>query len=72
MVPLQRSGQVVHIHIRDDLIDEKYHIDIGACNMIGRMAGNSSVRISDRFDVKVADDFNEQWRPLQARPYVAS
>ena len=62
-------GRVVHIHIRDEVMDEKYRINHAACNLIGRMAGNSYVRIHDRFDVKVAEDLDQQWRPLQARPY---
>jgi flavin reductase (DIM6/NTAB) family NADH-FMN oxidoreductase RutF len=56
-------GRIVRIHIQDDLIDEKYHIDHDAYNAIGRMAGNSYVRIRDRFDVKIVDNLDGQWHP---------
>ncbi len=34
------TGEVVHIHVRDELIDDKLHIDVAALDVIGRMNGN--------------------------------
>jgi len=65
-VPHRRS---THIHIRDDVIDERYHIDHDAFNAIGRMAGHNYVRIHDRFEVKDGFDakiFEEIDRELRA------
>jgi flavin reductase (DIM6/NTAB) family NADH-FMN oxidoreductase RutF len=56
-------GKIVHMHIRDDLINERYHIDHDAFGPIGRMAGNSYVRIHDRFDVKIVEELDRRWHP---------
>ncbi|MBR0701962.1 flavin reductase family protein [Bradyrhizobium diazoefficiens] len=56
-------GRIVHIHVRDNLVDSRYRIDHEAYNAIGRMAGNSYVRTHDRFDIKIADDLDRQWHP---------
>ena len=45
-------GEVLHIHIRDDLADDRMHIDPDKLLAIGRMAGNDYVRTHDRFEVK--------------------
>jgi|HubBroStandDraft_1064217.scaffolds.fasta_scaffold01241_9 flavin reductase (DIM6/NTAB) family NADH-FMN oxidoreductase RutF len=56
-------GRIVHIHIRDELINEKYHVDYSAYNPVGRIAGNTYVRIRDRFEVKIVEDLDQQWHP---------
>jgi flavin reductase (DIM6/NTAB) family NADH-FMN oxidoreductase RutF len=56
-------GKIVLMHIRDDLINEKYHVDPDAYGPIGRMAGNSYVRVHDRFDVKIVEQLDRQWHP---------
>ncbi len=61
-------GKIIHIHIRDDLIDPRYHVNHDAYSPIGRMAGNSYVRIHDRFDVKITEDLDRQWHPEIAHP----
>lgn len=41
-LPYDRSlimGEIVHLHIRDDLIDEKMHIDVDGLDLVGRMHG---------------------------------
>lgn len=41
-LPYNRSlvtGEIVHLHIRDDLIDEKLHIDVEKMDLVGRMHG---------------------------------
>ena len=45
-------GEVLHVHIRDEIADDAMHIDPDKLRAIGRMAGNDYVRTSDRFEVK--------------------
>jgi len=47
-------GEVLHIHVRDELADARMHIDADKLRAIGRMAGNDYVRTRDRFEVKTA------------------
>lgn len=42
-LPFNRSlitGEIVHLHIRDDLIDEKLHVDVAGLDLVGRMHGS--------------------------------
>lgn len=54
-LPFNRSliaGEIVHLHIRDDLIDEKMHVSVEGLDLVGRMHGtgwNTTTR--DRFQV---------------------
>jgi flavin reductase (DIM6/NTAB) family NADH-FMN oxidoreductase RutF len=56
-------GTIVHIHLRDDLIDRRHHVDQDSLGAIGRMAGESYVRVHDRFDVEIAAELDRQWHP---------
>ena len=41
-LPYDRSlimGEIVHLHIRDDLVDEKLHVDVDGLDLVGRMHG---------------------------------
>lgn len=41
-LPFNRSlvtGEIVHLHIRDDLIDENLHVDVEKLDIVGRMHG---------------------------------
>ena len=43
-------GEVVHLHIRDDIVDEHLHIDLDRLGLVGRLHGNGwYCRIKDRF-----------------------
>lgn len=43
-------GEVVHIHIRNDIVDQNLHIDLDRLNVIGRLHGSDwYVRTTDRF-----------------------
>jgi flavin reductase (DIM6/NTAB) family NADH-FMN oxidoreductase RutF len=42
-------GEVVHIWVRDELINERFHIDQGKLDAIGRMGGLEYARTRDRF-----------------------
>lgn len=42
-------GEIVHIHVRDDIIDEQMHIDPDRLNLVGRMHGDGwYTRTTDR------------------------
>ena len=45
-------GEVVHIHVRDELVDDRMHVDPAKLAAIGRMAGNDYVRTHDRFEIR--------------------
>lgn len=44
-------GCVVHIFVRDDLIDERYRIDPARLDAVGRMGGLGYTRTRDRFEL---------------------
>ncbi|MEM7354236.1 MAG: flavin reductase family protein [Acidobacteriota bacterium] len=44
-------GRVVHIHLRDDLVDERRRIDPDRLQAIGRMGGTGYATTRDRFDL---------------------
>ena len=44
-------GEVVHLFVRDDVIDERFSIDADALKTIGRMGGSEYVRCSSRFEL---------------------
>lgn len=45
-------GEVKHIYVRDDLVDERFRIDADKLAAIGRMAGDDYVRTRDRFKIR--------------------
>jgi flavin reductase (DIM6/NTAB) family NADH-FMN oxidoreductase RutF len=47
-------GEVKHIYVRDELIDDRYRVDHEKLGAIGRMAGNDYVRTHDRFEIRTA------------------
>lgn len=44
-------GQVVHVFVRDDLIDERYRTDPARLRAIGRMGGLGYARTRERFEM---------------------
>ncbi len=48
-------GRVVHVFVRDDVIDERHRIDPEALRAVGRMGGRSYTRTRDRFDLPIGD-----------------
>jgi len=44
-------GEVVHIYVRDDLVDEKLHVLPDRLHAIGRLGGLSYCTTRDRFDL---------------------
>ena len=53
-------GQVVGVHIRSDLVDDRLHVDQIGMDIIGRLGGNSYARLRDQFDVKTLSV--EEWQ----------
>lgn len=45
-------GEVVHMHVADEVINEQFHIDIARLKPIGRLAGFNYTRITDTFEMK--------------------
>jgi flavin reductase (DIM6/NTAB) family NADH-FMN oxidoreductase RutF len=45
-------GTVVHMHIDDRMLIGEDKIDLAKLNPIGRLAGNSYVRVTDIFDME--------------------
>lgn len=44
-------GQVVHVHVRDALVNERLHIDPAALDAVGRMGGLGYCTTHDRFEM---------------------
>lgn len=46
-------GEVLHLHLRDEIVDERFHVATGNLQMIGRMAGGGGgyCRTNDRFEI---------------------
>jgi len=44
-------GEVVHVYVRDEIIDERLRIDPARLQAIGRMGGLSFCRTGDRFEL---------------------
>lgn len=44
-------GDVVHLFVRDDLVDDRYRIDADKLGAIGRMGGYDYCRTGDRFTI---------------------
>jgi flavin reductase (DIM6/NTAB) family NADH-FMN oxidoreductase RutF len=44
-------GDVVHVYVRDDLINDRYHIDPARLAAVGRMGGTGYTSTRDRFDI---------------------
>ncbi len=44
-------GRVVHVYVRDDLVNERFHIDAERLAAIGRMGGSEYCRLENRFDM---------------------
>lgn len=45
-------GEVVHVHVADEVIDANYRINVQALKPIGRLAGFNYTRVNDIFEMK--------------------
>lgn len=46
-------GRVVRVHVRDDVINERLHIDPGALDTVGRMGGLTYCTTRERFEQRM-------------------
>jgi flavin reductase (DIM6/NTAB) family NADH-FMN oxidoreductase RutF len=45
-------GEVVYFHYHDGIVNDRFHVDIGLINPIGRLAGKGGyTRVTDRFEM---------------------
>lgn len=44
-------GQVLALHIRSDLVNERLHVDPGKLSALGRMGGHGYIRTDETFDL---------------------
>jgi len=45
-------GEVVYFHYHEGIVNERFHVDVGRVNPIGRLAGRGGyTRITDRFEM---------------------
>ncbi len=49
-------GQVVHVFVRDDLINERFHIDQTILDAVGRMGGIGYTRTRDRMQLPMGKE----------------
>lgn len=43
-------GEIIHLHVRDDIVDERLHVDIDKLDLVGRLHGADwYVSLRDRF-----------------------
>lgn len=59
-------GSVVHLWIRDELVDERHRIDADKLRAIGRLAGFDYCRTAERFQMVTGA------RPVENRPRLAA
>lgn len=56
-------GQVLGIHIRADLVDDRLHVDQHGMDAIGRLGGHTYARTRDQFDIKTLSVEEWEGRP---------
>lgn len=61
-------GRVVHVYLRDDLVDERLHVDPDALRAIGRMGGLGYCTTRDRFELPRGREALETPTPLPPSP----
>ena len=44
-------GRVVHVHVKDGLVDERFRTDPDQLAAVGRMGGTSYARTRERFEL---------------------
>ena len=49
-------GRVVHVFVRDDVINDRHHLDAAKIDAVGRMGGLGYTRTRDRFELPMGRD----------------
>lgn len=44
-------GEIVHVYVRDELLNDRLHVDPAKLDAVGRLGGLTYCRITDRFDL---------------------
>ena len=44
-------GEIVAFHVRDGIVDERFHVDTLALDLVGRLAGGGYCRIAEPFSI---------------------
>ena len=44
-------GEIVHLYVSDELVDDQLHVDPARLPAVGRLGGLSYCRISERFEL---------------------
>ena len=56
-------GRVVHVFVRDDIVDERMHVDPEKLRAIGRLGGQGYCTIRDRFEMpRGLGALDESWK----------
>lgn len=61
-------GRVVHVFVRDDLINDRFHIDQSKLMAVGRMGGTQYTRTRDRFELPMSREALRSSVPASAEP----
>lgn len=63
-------GEIVHLHIRDGLVDENFRVDVDALDAVGRLHG-SDWYVTTRERFQVPRQTRASWEAAQARAEAA-
>ncbi|RKZ16232.1 flavin reductase family protein [bacterium] len=55
-------GDVVHVFVEDELIDDRYRLDAAGLDLVGRMGGHAYARTRDCFELKAGKSALEEGR----------
>jgi flavin reductase (DIM6/NTAB) family NADH-FMN oxidoreductase RutF len=58
-------GEVLGIFVREDLVDDRLHVDQHGMDAIGRLGGHSYARTRDQFEIKTQSV--EEWESRKTR-----
>lgn len=61
-------GRVVHVFVRDGLINERFHTDPAKLKAVGRMGGLGYTRTRDRFELPMSREALRSGLPASAEP----
>lgn len=63
-------GEVLGMHARAGLVNDRFHVDAAALDALGRMGGHGYCRSNETFDLPTMSE--EQWHARQLRPTGAA
>lgn len=63
-------GEVLLVHVREGIVDERMHVDQAQLNLIGRTAGDNYVRTRDRFQMPRIRYHNYSTPAASAKPLI--